>query len=286
MHQVRLCDVRLQDRKYVSKEGRTLHAESLGRVLTAFLQAYFPDVVDYGFTSALEAQLDDVSGGRADWTSVCSEFWRPLSSAAQSTAAISVRDVIDVLDGMLEPQLFPPQVCAASNTVKLIAQVCIRGRHSRSQQPPNADNPCHVILSPPHVKASALRVESISSADTAIMLTALQADGADPRKCPACGGRLGLKPAHTGGFIGCSNYPTCRHARPLGVTSDASDALTPDSDGATRTPAQTQQVPACCRLSGGGTSHMASALSHAWLLCKSCRCRHLSPCVMQRQGQR
>jgi DNA topoisomerase-1 len=53
-----------QDRKYVSKQGRALHAESLGRVLTAFLLAYFPDFVDYGFTSALEAQLDDVSGAR------------------------------------------------------------------------------------------------------------------------------------------------------------------------------------------------------------------------------
>ena len=46
----------------MSKQGQALHAESLGRVLTAFLQAYFPDFVDYGFTSSLEAQLDEVSG--------------------------------------------------------------------------------------------------------------------------------------------------------------------------------------------------------------------------------
>jgi len=31
-------------------------------VLTAFLQAYFPNFVDYSFTSTLEAQLDEVSG--------------------------------------------------------------------------------------------------------------------------------------------------------------------------------------------------------------------------------
>ena len=46
----------------MSREGRTLRAESLGRVLTAFLQSYFPAAVDYGFTCALEQQLDDVSG--------------------------------------------------------------------------------------------------------------------------------------------------------------------------------------------------------------------------------
>ena len=45
-------------------EGRALKASSLGRVLSAFLATYFPAVVDYGFSSALEQQLDDVSGAR------------------------------------------------------------------------------------------------------------------------------------------------------------------------------------------------------------------------------
>ncbi len=40
----------------------------------------------------------------------------------------------------------------------------------------------------------------------------------DPRACPACGtGRLGLRLAKSGGFIGCSNYPECRYTRPLAV---------------------------------------------------------------------
>ena len=51
-----------QERGYVSKEGRALRSESLGRVLAAFLESYFPAAVDYGFTCDLEQQLDDVSG--------------------------------------------------------------------------------------------------------------------------------------------------------------------------------------------------------------------------------
>ncbi len=40
--------------------------------------------------------------------------------------------------------------------------------------------------------------------------------GADPRACPLCDdGRLGLKLGKFGAFIGCSNYPECRHTRPL-----------------------------------------------------------------------
>ena len=38
----------------------------------------------------------------------------------------------------------------------------------------------------------------------------------NPRKCPTCdGGRLGLKLAKTGPFIGCSNYPDCKFATQL-----------------------------------------------------------------------
>ena len=38
----------------------------------------------------------------------------------------------------------------------------------------------------------------------------------NPRKCPTCeDGRLGLKLAKTGPFIGCSNYPDCKYATQL-----------------------------------------------------------------------
>ncbi len=43
-------------------------------------------------------------------------------------------------------------------------------------------------------------------------------DGGDPRKCPVCGnGRIGLKLGKFGGFIGCSNYPTCNYTRQLAI---------------------------------------------------------------------
>jgi len=45
-------------------------------------------------------------------------------------------------------------------------------------------------------------------------------NGHDARKCPACeGGRLALKLARNGAFIGCQNYPECRFTRPLQVMS-------------------------------------------------------------------
>ncbi len=53
----------------------------------------------------------------------------------------------------------------------------------------------------------------------------------DPRKCPACeNGRLSLKVGKFGAFIGCSNYPECRHTRPLVVQSG--EALEDAENGA------------------------------------------------------
>src|SRR5499427_129831 len=48
-------------------------------------------------------------------------------------------------------------------------------------------------------------------------------DGGDVRQCPTCGtGRLNLKAGKFGAFVGCSNYPECRHTRPL--AADSSEA--------------------------------------------------------------
>ncbi len=58
-----------QARNYMVKEGRSLKATAGGLLLTAFLTTYFPTYVDYGFTSEMEAQLDEISGTEL-WTSL------------------------------------------------------------------------------------------------------------------------------------------------------------------------------------------------------------------------
>jgi DNA topoisomerase-1 len=64
-----------------------------------------------------------------------------------------------------------------------------------------------------------LRVKDVLDAlDKALgpHLFPMQADGRDPRICPACAdGRLNLKLGKFGPFIGCVNYPECRYTRPL-----------------------------------------------------------------------
>ena len=58
-----------------------------------------------------------------------------------------------------------------------------------------------------------------------------KADGSDPRACPVCNsGRMGLKSSKYGPFLGCSNYPECRHTRPLTVAEDGEDGPTGDRE--------------------------------------------------------
>ncbi|WP_421935744.1 type I DNA topoisomerase [Phenylobacterium sp.] len=58
-----------------------------------------------------------------------------------------------------------------------------------------------------------------------------KADGSDPRACPVCNtGRMGLKSSRFGPFLGCSNYPECRHTRPLTVAEEGEDGPTGDRE--------------------------------------------------------
>jgi DNA topoisomerase-1 len=65
--------------------------------------------VEYDFTAKLEAQLDDISGGRIDWKEVLRDFWRAFSSAVDETKGLTITNVIDALDEQLGPHFFPPR---------------------------------------------------------------------------------------------------------------------------------------------------------------------------------
>ena len=47
------------------KEGRGLKPTARGKLVVAFLQSHFARYLDYGYTSDMESQLDDVAGDSA-----------------------------------------------------------------------------------------------------------------------------------------------------------------------------------------------------------------------------
>jgi DNA topoisomerase I len=99
----------LKDRGYVRIDKRRLVPEDKGRVLTAFLESFFARYVEYGFTADLEEQLDRISNNEIAWRDLLRDFWREFTAAVGDIKELRVAQVIDALDEMLAPHLFPPR---------------------------------------------------------------------------------------------------------------------------------------------------------------------------------
>jgi DNA topoisomerase-1 len=99
----------LKDRGYVRLDKKRLIPEDKGRVLTAFLESFFSRYVEYDFTANLEEQLDLVSNNEMAWRDLLREFWEGFSGAVNEIKELRITNVIDALDGMLAPHLFPPR---------------------------------------------------------------------------------------------------------------------------------------------------------------------------------
>ncbi|MDB5587678.1 MAG: topA [Devosia sp.] len=156
----------LKDRDYVKLEGKALHPEDRGRIVTAFLESFFNRYVEYGFTANLEEQLDRVSAGELDYKTVLRDFWTEFSRHTSEIKDLRVTEVLDALNDLLQDHIFPPKP-----------------------------------------------------------------DGGDRRLCPTCGtGQLSLKLGKYGAFIGCSNYPECKHTMQLSdaATGQSSEAAAGD----------------------------------------------------------
>ena len=97
----------LKDRAYVRVEKNRFFAEESGRLVTAFLERFFEKYVGYDFTAELEDELDEVSGGRAQWQAVLDAFWKDFKPRTTEVMDFKPSEVTAQLDVFLEPYLFP-----------------------------------------------------------------------------------------------------------------------------------------------------------------------------------
>jgi len=116
----------LKDRDYVTLEKNRFFPAESGRLVTAFLERFFERYVSFDFTAGLEEQLDDISGGRADWQAVLDAFWRDFKPKTAEVMEQKPSDITVALDAFLEPFLFPdkddgsdPRLCPACGEGRL-----------------------------------------------------------------------------------------------------------------------------------------------------------------------
>ena len=76
---------------------------------SAFLESFFARYVEYDFTAALEEQLDRISNNEIDWHEVLRDFWVDFIGAVDDIKDLRVTDVLDALNDLLAPHIFPPR---------------------------------------------------------------------------------------------------------------------------------------------------------------------------------
>jgi DNA topoisomerase-1 len=116
----------LKDRGYVRVDRKRLVPEDKGRVVVAFLETFFARYVEYDFTASLEEQLDRVSNSEVAWRDLLRDFWRDFAGAVDDIKDLRIGDVLQALDELLGPHIFPPRpdggdsrVCPTCGTGRL-----------------------------------------------------------------------------------------------------------------------------------------------------------------------
>jgi DNA topoisomerase-1 len=121
----------LRDRLYVRLDKKRLIPEDKGRLVTAFLESFFKRYVEYDFTADLEDKLDLISAGDLAWKDVLRDFWREFTAAVADVGDLRITQVLDALNDMLEPHIFPlppgatgdPRACPSCSIGRLSLKV-------------------------------------------------------------------------------------------------------------------------------------------------------------------
>ena len=75
----------LQDREYVEMDSRRFVPTDVGKIVNRFLTLHFHRYVEYGFTAAMEDELDAISRGEEAWTTPLEKFWKPFIRQVERT---------------------------------------------------------------------------------------------------------------------------------------------------------------------------------------------------------
>lgn len=160
----------LLDRKYISKEKKSLVPTELGFIVIDMMSNYFKEIVDVGFTAQMEDDLDEIEINGVNWKSVVGEFYGTL------------KDELEVADKEIE---------------KVEFEVELTGEN------------CELCGKPMAVKYGRFGAFAACTGYPECKNTKplMKTTGV---KCPKCGKDIVVRKSKKGRlFYGCSGYPEC-----------------------------------------------------------------------------
>ncbi|MGC8873755.1 MAG: type I DNA topoisomerase [Chloroflexia bacterium] len=196
----------IQERGYVErveprKRNSPLRPTALGRLVNDLLVAHFPDILDYGFTSQMEAQLDQIASGERPWVPVLEEFYRRLAAEIEAAEA-EMRSV----KGEVQPTDVVCEICGRPMVIRWGK----KGEFLACSGYPTCRNTRDFQRGP----------------DGEIVPLPLETTG---ETCEACGRPMVLKRGRYGPFLACTGYPECRNTRNLGGEAPTATGDNPEA---------------------------------------------------------
>jgi len=178
----------LTDRDYVERlEGR-FRPTQLGQLVNGMLQKGFHDILNEGYTAALEGQLDEIEDGKIPWKQAVADFDVKFSKDLE-TAGEQMPNVKK--DGIPLDEKCPE--CGSGLVMRF-------GRFG----------PFIACSTYPECKYSR-NIDVAAASET-------PAGGAEEEipPCELCGKPMALKRSRFGTFYGCTGYPECKGIRKTG----------------------------------------------------------------------
>lgn len=178
----------IQTKEYVKKEKSRFTPTELGEVVNDLLVESFPQLFDVGFTAQMEDRLDQVESGSVDWKELLGGFWGDFSETLK-VAREEMRNV--------KREEIPTDLECPKDAATLVIKFGKNGSFLACSNYPDCK-----------FTSEFKRLE-----DGSIEMVGDELVGED---CSACDdGQLVYKKGRFGRFIGCSNYPECRHTAPI-----------------------------------------------------------------------
>ena len=160
----------LLDRKYISKDKKSLVPTELGFIVTDMMKQYFKEIVDVGFTAQMEDDLDDIEIKGVNWKEVVGDFYGTL------------KDELEIADKEIEKVEFEAELTGET---------------------------CELCGKPMAVKYGRFGSFAACTGYPECKNTKplVQSTGV---KCPKCGKEIVVRRSKKGRvFYGCSGYPAC-----------------------------------------------------------------------------
>lgn len=166
----------IEERGYVTKEGRTLLPTDTGDVVSTFLENNFAEYISDSFTAEMENELDEIAEGKIKYEKVLKDFYGPFSKD------VKAKEKIKKITNLGDAEEKCP-ICGGPMVIKLSKN----GKFLSCAKFP---------------KCAGAR-----KSDGSIM----EGPKETGEKCPDCEtGKLVEREGRFGKFVSCSNYPKCK----------------------------------------------------------------------------